>query len=113
MDLAPSVWMATSAIAAERFRAVAGARPRRGSSLLRNVLHGLADDIVIGRAGCQVAERNHTDQALVLVQHRQPPDLALSHQVRSLSGLGVLKDIDQLVRHGVAHLGTLGIAALG
>src|SRR4051812_6056323 len=57
----------------------------RGSGLLRNVLHGLADDIIVRGAGGQVAERNHADQALVLVQHRQPPDLASGHQVRSLS----------------------------
>src|SRR5215213_11590189 len=68
--------------------------------------------LFLGPAGRQIAERDDADEPLVAVQHRQPPHRPLAHLAADLLRVLVLEAEADLLRHRIAHLGLVGVAAL-
>jgi hypothetical protein len=79
---------------------------------LGHLLRDLTGEAFIARVDRQVAKRDDAHQAFVAVQHDQPPDLMLLHLARRVADGVVLKAVDDVLRHDVAHLGRVRIPAI-
>src|SRR2546427_13129567 len=66
---------------------------------LGNSLDGLASQLLIARANCQIAKRNKSDQLFIPIENWQTAHLLLFHELNCLLYVLIIEAADYFCRH--------------